>query len=837
MTKRTAPVLLCALLAGLALAVPAAAKAPLRPDPTFGKNGVAEADLGPRLERTAFVSIRVEPDGSLLTGRAQAGNGRNSLTRRRYDASGNLDRSYLPRAEGPTAPAPGGDGKTLRTYGSGTIERLNPDGSADATFGDRGKSVALPFEIEQILPLPSEGIAVAGTSRVGYGARGEETRKVEIALFDREGKLDPRFGGDGIVDLRKDLTITAERLVRVAPYGEGVIAALDQWSVPDESPEPPPQGGSTILALGIDGRPNPSFGSGGTVGSDSSIEGFAMLTDGRIAIAGNRWGGRLRPREKVRSSDVYAARLTANGQPDAAFGGDGVVVVGLGGLDLAGSLLAGGDGSLVIGGSSSSLGDRTCVDYEGFCREVPVLVRLRADGSLDPGFGRGGRVTLGDLSEPFVGLGDGQGVTALAALGGGGIVAGGGSGRVAFLTELSPSGAVSRAFGDRGVVTEVSHYGYTETTVSAIAVDSRRRILVAGTTDARIADWSSEMGALFRYLPNGRLDRGFGEDGYLRIPGEPGAIAVGRDDDAFVLSGDSEPGLVTHVSARGRFDRRFGADGIAPLPDAPDLRFRGRRIRMEPSPRSIAATSDGGVVVGGGNGHETGLLNRIALVRLDRHGRPEARFDGDGLAILALGQLGECNLAELKLRRDGRIVIAGRIRYGNRGPRPLLAQVRPDGSLDRSFGRGGFLTVTLPDQAVATSLALRRGGGVLLAGERGNREGRRQPFLLAFDRHGRPDRGFNRRTTAAPRRFLPRGPDVGPRQTLQAPGQILTFAAKRRKPLLAFSPRGAFAGSMQFEPGKKKPQRFPAAAALQGAKPIVAAQLGLFGGFVLRRYR
>ena len=820
------------LLFLLAAVAPASAASPLKPDPSFGKRGVAEPRFPPPYDYTSFLSLSVQPDGSLLAGRHD-GSYENGLTYRHYDAAGRLDRGYKPQSEPPVVEAVDAEGKTLRA-GSNFVDRFNPDGTDDPSFGidpagGKAFSDILSFKIEELLPTSSGKIFVAGSTWIAPEREEERVGQIHLARLDHQGRLDPGFGGDGLVELSSEAGVAGERLLGVMERGEdGALILIGERVARRYEGEEIKPGGSAVLALAADGRPDPGYGEGGVVRSESSIEAFATLPDGGLVLAGNRWGEKIH-REGLRTSDLYAARLTPAGRYDPSFDGDGIATVDFGGLDLSGALLTGSDGSVLIGGSSTDLRDRKCLDYEGFCRETPVLTRFLPNGAPDPGFGKDGRVRLGTLTEPFVHLGAGRGVQVFASLPGGGVLAGGGSGTAAFIAELDAGGALAAGFGNGRVVIERDRR-WTETQAHAVAIDSRRRILVAGATGAGALP-SGESGVVFRFLPDGRLDRGYGGgSGYVRVPGNTRDIAVGPKGDAFVLSGEFAPNIVVRVTPRGVIDRRFGEDGVATLPELPDGRRRGKRHRRVFDPRSLAVLPGGGVLVGGEGGDD--VETRIALVRYDRRGQLVRRFGRGGVAILALGRTAQCNMTQLEPRRDGRILIAGRVRgRGEGGRRPALFQVLADGSPDLSFGHRGVAKVDLPSEGAASSLAIQNDGTILLAGRQ--EIGRKtKPLMFRFSRNGTLDRGFAKRMLASAPSYR-RDEGLAPRQILPTANGIFTIAPYRS--VLAFSHRGAFRAAMLFEPDQK-PRRELVAGALQAGRPLLVGQIGRERGIMLRRY-
>ncbi|HEU5105485.1 MAG TPA: hypothetical protein VFU11_06550 [Solirubrobacterales bacterium] len=820
------------LLALLATVASASAAPPLRLDPDFGKRGVAEPDLPPEYNSVTFLALSVQPDGAILSARQKGSWGNNFLAYDRYDSAGHPDPSFETKGAYPPIEAVDSNGKVLRAN-SNSIERYNADGSRDTSYGTdptngRPFSEILNFRLEKLLITAGDKLFVIG-SDLSHDEREEKVDQIFVVRLDSQGRFDPSFGGDGFVKLREDAGVGGERLVGVAPRGEeGIVLVVDEAAARSYSRDRETPGGSAVVALAADGRPEPGFGEGGAVHSTASVEAFASLPDGGLALAGNSWGGEVR-REGVRTSDVYVARLTPAGRYDGDFDGDGIATIDFGGVDFGGAVLAAADGSILVGGSSTELADPNCLRYEGFCRETPVLIRLLANGAPDPGFGEGGRVRLTALTEPYVEPDEGRGVKVLAALPDGGVLAGGGSGTVGFIAKLDGGGALVPGFGSGGLLIERAADA-AETRAHAVAIDSRRRILVAGSTTAG-ALYSRESGTIFRFGPDGRLDRSYGDgDGYVRVPGNTRDIALGQNGDAFVLSGEFAPNLVVHLSPKGAIDRRFGIDGVAQLPELPPVRRDGKRHGREFDPRSIAVLPDGRVLVGGegGNGTET----RIVLTRLNQRGGLDRSFGKRGLAILGLGRTRECNMAQLELRRDGRIVIAGRVREkGEHGRRPALFQVLPDGSPDPAFGRRGVAKVSLRTEGVGLSLAILGDGSVLLGGRLEISGPKRRPLLLRFNRKGRLDRRFARRMLATVPSFSRRDAILAPRQILLTRDGIVLLSPS----ILAFSRRGAFRGSVPFGPDRK-PEHSLVAGAVQAGRPLLVGQVGERRGIVLRRF-
>lgn len=349
------------------------------------------------------------------------------------------------------------------------------------------------------------------------------------------------------------------------------------------------------VALGVFGmcgvsfaRPAPdaSFGMGGRfvsapLGSeDAQVAAVARQPDGKLVLAG-RTGLHAGPDNSP--SSPLLVRLLSSGQPDPAFGAGGLVRPALTG-DAFSAVAVQRDGKLVAAGSST----------QGF-----VLARYLSDGSPDPGFGVGGvvhtpvgRYRAGQVKALVV-LSDGR----IVAGGSGQTVADlseeSRETNTSFaLARYRPDGSLDRAFGSGGVaITRRGRGGDT----SEIAVLLRRRdgsLIAAGTGNGAISDGDEQdYLALAKYKPNGRLDGHFAGHGLLvdrnrcginsAVPAAHGRILVAGVPEVCQNSG---PPLWRFL-ADGRLDRGFGRRGQARgAPRAADgyigvfLRARGRIV-------------------------------------------------------------------------------------------------------------------------------------------------------------------------------------------------------------------------------------------------------------------
>jgi len=780
MLKRT---LFISLFALALLAPSALAGNKVAIDRSFGSRGIVRSDLGPTYWGTAFTAIAPQPDGSLLATR-RSGYGERV---RRYTAAGALGPSFAPPQPSSVPADVDAEGKTVRLFPAtpeGSIERLNPDGTPDHSFGvhlygDQSLSEAAGFRIEMIETLSSGKILVAGTieaTKPGRGSVGVE--QVALARFEHDGHLDRGFGNGGVVKLKTDSGIAGVRLAALEPRPEEGVAVALLDAERSEFGEAEPHPGSTIAVLGADGRPDASYGSGGTIPvPGAAIHAIHSLPGGALLAAGDQWGPEFAV--QLHESDVLLARFTARGAPDPGFGGDGSVVLDLGGLDLFGSALWAEDGSVWLGGATTAIAKTNCRRFYHFCTESPFVAHVSPAGALDAGFGSGGIARLARLSYGFSEKGAGAGVLALAARPGGGVFAAGGSGTVAFIAALAPGGGFDSDFGDGGILTEADPRP-SEASADSLAVDRRGRVLVFGRATAGVLE-AGDAAALVRYLPDGALDPSFG-GGLVRVPGRGGEVVVGEGDAYFVLS----EGTVTKVGPRGRIDQSFGEEGTADIELGPSVRYRGKRQRVPLYSHEIVALPGGRLAIAGEA--EDG---RAFVLRLRADGRPDPTFGGDGFVLFG-SVVRACTINQLAVQTDGRILVVGSVE------RPLaeaqtasVLRLRLDGRRDRSFGHRGLKLLPITKRSLASALAVQGDGRILVAGKAFARARHARELILRLDAHGDLDRSFGRGGIVSTRIPFRLGGIWGaPRRLLLQRHRILVLRDSAWRQLLVYSRDG-----------------------------------------------
>ena len=397
---------------------------------------------------------------------------------------------------------------------------------------------------------------------------------------------------------------------------------------------------------------------------------------------------------------LAAAGSQGAGRPDPGFGNHGRVLLpariqqGLGTAVLP-------DGHIVIAGEKQ-------------------LVALLPSGRIDRGFGDGGFAPLGDSSKPVPAR-----IASIAADSRGRLVvageyyfdpAGVEHDRTLVLVErYTPDGRPDPSFGggDGIVVTDlglpeveegpnVSPPGMTvNSLVRSVAVDSGDRIVLTGERAGATSWFKSHMYGRFeiyvgRLTAAGDADPSFSEDGVLTLPGfeEIGEAVVGAGDDLYF---GVETALI-HLRADGEFDPGFGENGA-------------RQVRKRALDDSIALDSSGNLLLSVGlDGSGLG----IGVKRLHPDGSLDLGFGRAGTARVRRRGYGYGDLAIDS--RGGILVAASSVQPAPGPARLILTRLRPNGSLDRGFGRRGRVEVPLERDESGLQSVTVAGSKALLSG-------------------------------------------------------------------------------------------------------------------------
>jgi uncharacterized delta-60 repeat protein len=389
------------------------------------------------------------------------------------------------------------------------------------------------------------------------------------------------------------------------------------------------------------------------------------------------------------------------GDLDPSFGTNGKVVTDIAGqLDEAFAVAVQADGRIVGAGRADESDVSALGDF--------ALARYLPDGTLDPGFGVGGKVKL-----DFTGAGGDDRVNALAVQADGKLVAAGHAVDDWAVARFRQDGTLDPSFGAGGKVTTA-----LGGQIRALAVQADGKLVAAGVAGSDFA--------LARYLPDGTLDAGFGTGGIVRtgFPGvffaEAHALAV-QADGKLVAAGSA--GAAAFALARynpdGTLDPGFGTGGIVTTAFGGFFNEANALVVQE-GEKIVAA------------GQNFGATSDFALARYRANGTLDPSFGVGGK--VTTGFAGGGTAAGLVVQADGRLVAGGTADAGNgSGPDFALVRYRANGSLDPSFGVGGKVTTDFGASGIdrANALAIQADGKLVAAGSPNNYFGFGSDFALA----------------------------------------------------------------------------------------------------------
>jgi uncharacterized delta-60 repeat protein len=381
------------------------------------------------------------------------------------------------------------------------------------------------------------------------------------------------------------------------------------------------------------------------------------------------------------------------GDLDPTFGTGGKVTTNFFGLDQAFAMSIQPDGHIVAAGTA----------FNGSSWDF-ALVRYNPDGTLDPTFGTGGKVTTGfgdyyDAVNAVAIQGDGRIVAAGVASQGSG-----GTGNFA-LVRYNPDGTLDPTFGTGGELTTDFLGG--DDLAQAVAIQQDGHIVAAGT--AYHLDGLSTEFALARYNPDGSLDPTFGTDGKVTTDffGNSDlayAVAIQQDDHIVAagraLNGSNYDFALARYNPDGTLDPSFGTGGKATT----DF-FGGADVAS-----GLTVQSDGNIV---GVGFAFNGSNfDFALARYTPGGTLDPTFGTGGK--VSTDFLGSDDAASaVALQADGDIVAAGNVADADFA----LARYKPNGTLDPTFGTGGKVTTDFfGNSDLAYAVAIQSDGKIVAAG-------------------------------------------------------------------------------------------------------------------------
>lgn len=343
------------------------------------------------------------------------------------------------------------------------VARALPDGQLDSTFAGRGYLRIMPggYPVAgNALALQSDGkIVVAGTAGSGQNSQ------IAVARLTMGGRLDSTFSGDGI--LQTAVAAGWNQITGVAIQPDGKILMTGDTDFYDILHQVT-YTSFMVARLNPNGTFDSSFGTGGVsapyIATFVVSRGMALQPDGRIVIVG----------QAVQSNQTHIllARYTGTGALDTSFGGTGIVMTGTISDGMANAVRLQPDGKVLVAGQGQLAIDD---DY--------LLLRYNPNGTPDTSFDGDGMV-----STPISGLGGDMAYT-LDLLPNGRIVAAGRSldnlKDVCSAVCYNADGSLNAGFGSGGKV--LFNFGSPSDVVRGAAIDAAGRVVLLANSGGLLA--------------------------------------------------------------------------------------------------------------------------------------------------------------------------------------------------------------------------------------------------------------------------------------------------------------------------------------------------------------
>lgn len=368
-----------------------------------------------------------------------------------------------------------------------------------------------------------------------------------------------------------------------------------------------------------------------------------------------------------------------------------------------------------------------------------ILSGFSQSCSLDNNFGLGGKVTT-DFN------GSTDNAYSLAIQPDGKIIAAGevytGSSWDFGLVRYKTNGTLDNTFGTGGKVTTdfaIQSIDYA----NAIALQTDGKIIAVGGTKSG----SNYDVAIARYNTDGSLDQSFGTNGKVTTSfgsGDNTASAVAVQPDGKIVvagtmyNGNDDDFEVLRYNSDGTLDNSFGVSGKM------NVDFGALQISNNDYGRGVAVQPDGKIIVVGYS--DNGVYNHdIAIARFTTSGGLDNSFSSDGQVLTDyLGSTDDFAYG-VALQPDGKIVVAGRVTYGQY--RAVLLRYTSTGSLDNTFSSDGGLIVGWGSSGEqASAVLVQPNGQIVVAGSYSN--GSNADFAWTrFDANGTLDNTCGKVTT------------------------------------------------------------------------------------------
>lgn len=437
---------------------------------------------------------------------------------------------------------------------------------------------------------------------------------------------------------------------------------------------------SSLMASGQAGILDPSFGINGTVLSDfgdgtGSVSALSVLPDGRIRV-----GGYHAHDDNTR---FMILQYLANGRSDNTFGDTGRIFPAID-ADVQYRLLS--DGRFRVYGFDIVWTSR-----------IFIIQQFLPDGNPDESFGPGGIVATWfgpDSSIQSYYLQSDLRVVLILST------------EDFTLARLLPDGQPDLSFGNMGFVnTDLGQLEYCNTVYEL--EDGK---LLAGGRSGTFIGWWTFIGssAIIRYLPDGKVDSTFGENGVVlaNMNGRQTQILTVQNDHKILalssglitINGQVDSLILYRYHEAGMIDSSFATNGQLHFPEA-----TATKLQVLPDGDILLLCS----TLKGFNGYGNAEYNLPLAFRYSQDGQVDPVFGYDGYDSTRIA------VSDILIQGDDKLLLCGS--YDGDA---ILFRYLSDGQLDYTFGESGLRTLDFGNNSACHRVISQPDGSLLLAGSK-----------------------------------------------------------------------------------------------------------------------
>lgn len=385
------------------------------------------------------------------------------------------------------------------------------------------------------------------------------------------------------------------------------------------------------------------------------------------------------------SKTFVTVRLNTNGSIDNTFGGTGFVYTDAGSSNNKSlhNVIIQNNGSIILSGSGR--------DINSMFTTYTLLLKYNTNGTLDNSFDGDGILQINKshnfYTEGFflVSLADDKILLP-------GIYKSSSGVQGLALYKLNANGSVDNSFGNNGIVQTPLVSNNPEESFS-IMIQSDGKIV----RSAYISDGTHFKPSLYRMLSTGAPDNTFDSDGFLlmnitTMPSFDSGMGISvRNNDYFVTTGNYSDGyvyssFVSRFTPNGTLDPSFGVNGNIFLQNPSFVHVN-----------SVAHQSDGKIVITGTE-FDVWDGNRAFVFRYNENGTPDNSFGNNGRVFITIDNNEWQTSLDIGLQSDGKIIFTVQFLNNEGTQLNFLYRLNTNGIVDNTFGSAGriLLDFSLP---------------------------------------------------------------------------------------------------------------------------------------------